>query len=270
MRVPHVVLSCEDDKVIGAPFYVMEKVAGSVLRDSVPDSLDDPLAAHDIGSELVTALAELHRVDHTKVGLEGFGKPTGYLQRQLKRWSGQLELATSVTAASREVPVMFEVRDRLAQQVPDSPPAVVVQGDYKLDNVIFAPGSKARLAAILDWEMATIGDPLADVGWMVSFWRQADDPPDPLHESLASITSRPGFMTRAELLDLYSSLTGTPTEGIRWYVALAVWKLACLLEGSYGRHLLGTTDDPFFARLETGVPDLGSAALSILEGELAL
>lgn len=270
VRVPRVVLACEDEQIIGAPFYVMEKVQGHVLRDSVPEELDNQTAARDIGAELVTALAELHRVDHTKIGLDGFGKPSGYLERQLRRWTGQLELATSVTATSREVPVMFECRDRLAEQVPESPGAVVVQGDYKLDNVIYSPGQKAHLAAILDWEMSTIGDPLADVGWMISFWRQADDPPDPLHENLASITSRPGFMQRQELLETYSSLTGTSTEGIRWYVAFAVWKLACLLEGSYGRHLMGTTDDPFFARLETGVPELGSAALSILQGELSL
>ncbi|MCA1840275.1 MAG: phosphotransferase family protein [Actinobacteria bacterium] len=270
VRVPDVALACEDTSVIGAPFYLMQKVDGAVLRDSIPGFLDNETDHAEIGTELVTALAELHSVDWMKVGLEGFGKPTGYLQRQVRRWTGQLELATSITSQSREVPDMWKVRDWLSANMPESGDPVIVHGDYKLDNVIYAPSSPARLAAILDWEMSTIGDPLSDLGWLISFWIQAGDPPDPLHSDLSRLTTAPGSKTRAELIDIYASKTGRKVGDIRWYVVAAVWKLACLLEGSYGRHLLDTTDDPFFARLQTGKPMLAKGALDIAAGGMDL
>lgn len=270
VRVPKVLLACEDESVIGAPFYVMERVEGAVIRDAVPNPIDDPANRRLIGEELVRALAELHAVDFAAVGLEGFGKPEGYLERQIRRWSGQLELATSITAAQRPVPQMWEVRDWLASSVPASPAPAVVHGDYKLDNVMFAPGAPACLVSIFDWEMATLGDPLADLGWMLSFWTDPDDPPAPLAGGLPRVTDAPGFMTRAELIDLYGALSGRSVGDLRWYVVAAVWKLACLLEGSYGRHLMGTTDDPFFARLGEGVPALAQRALEIGKGGFSI
>jgi len=266
VRAPKVVLACDDVSVIGAPFYLMERVEGAVIRDAVPKTIDDLTNRQLIGEELVRALVELHAVDFGKVGLEGFGKPEGYLQRQIRRWSGQLELATSITVTQRPVPEMWEVRDWLASSVPVSPAPTVVHGDYKLDNVMFALDAPARLVSIFDWEMATLGDPLADLGWLLSFWRQADDPPETFEGDLPRVTAAPGFMTRAELIDLYASLSGRRVGDLRWYVVAAVWKLACLLEGSYGRHLMGTTDDPFFARLEEGVPALARRALEIGKG----
>lgn len=270
VRVPQVALSCDDDSVLGAPFYVMEKVEGSVLRDAIPSAIDIPGERRRIGEELTDALIELHGVDHVAVGLESFGKPTGYLERQVRRWTGQLELATSITIQSREVPSMWQVRDWLSENMPESGPAVIVHGDYKLDNVLYAPGAPASLSAILDWEMSTIGDPLSDLGWMLSFWREAGDPVDPLHEDLSRLTASDGFATRHELIARYEQGAGKKVASLRWYLVAAVWKLACLLEGSYGRHLLGTTDDPFFARLETGISALAAAALDISRGSMDL
>ncbi|HVE75193.1 MAG TPA: phosphotransferase family protein [Actinomycetota bacterium] len=264
VRVPRTVLSCEDESVIGAPFYLMEKVEGPVLRSELPEELRT--SRSEIGRELVNALAELHAVDYEQVGLGGLGKAAGYLERQIKRWTGQLDLATSITSTSREVPQMWEVRHWLAANVPESSRSTIVHGDYKLDNVVYGATSPARLVAILDWEMCTLGDPLADLGWMISFWREAGDQEDPVFQGLSSVTAAQGFSTRAELVQLYEELTGTQTESLTWYVVLAVWKLACLLEGSYGRHLLGTTDDPFFAQLEQGVPALARRALQVAEG----
>ncbi|MEO7819113.1 MAG: phosphotransferase family protein, partial [Actinomycetota bacterium] len=255
VRVPHVVLACEDTAVIGAAFYLMEKVDGVVIRDQVPQALEN----EGIGPELITALAELHQVDPLLVG----GKPTGYLQRQVKRWSGQLELATSLTTQSREIPDMWKVRDWLGEHMPTSGDPAIVHGDYKLDNTMFAPSAPTRLLAILDWEMSTVGDPLADLGWLLSFWHEPSDPPDPLHDALPRLPQ-----SRAELIALYEHLTGRVASDMRWYVVLAIWKLGCLLEGSFGRHLLGSTDDPFFARLETGVPALARSALDVAAGSL--
>lgn len=270
VRVPKVLLACEDESVIGAPFYLMEKVEGWVIRTEVPSVLSNIQDRARIGEELVTGLVELHSIDYTKVGLDGFGKPTGYLERQIRRWSGQLELATSITKQSREVPEMWEVRDWLADNLPETQRSVIVHGDYKLDNVMYAQGSPARLNAIFDWEMSTIGDPLADLGWMLSFWREAGDPEDPLHAGLAKLTTAEGFHARSELIGLYEAKSGLKVTNMTWYVVAAIWKLACLLEGSYGRHLMGTTDDPFFAMLETGIPALANSAMDVAKGAMSL
>lgn len=266
VRVPRVSLACEDPEVIGAPFYLMEKVSGSVLRFEIPDPIHNTKDHALICEQLVTALVELHSVDPVDVGLDGFGKPTGYLARQIKRWTGQLELATSITTQAREVPEMWELKGWLEEHLPESGDPVIVHGDYKLDNVMFSVAPPATLVAILDWEMSTIGDPLSDLGWMISFWRESDDPPDPLRDGLPQITTEKGFLPRTQLVEMYQELSGRKVRDLTWYVVAAVWKLACLLEGSFGRHLMGTTDDPFFAALEQGVPGLANRGLDLARG----
>jgi aminoglycoside phosphotransferase (APT) family kinase protein len=151
----------------------------------------------------------------------------------------------------------------LESHLPESGAPTVVHGDYKLDNVVFATKPPARLLSILDWEMSTIGDPLADVGWMASFWREPGDPADVL-EGDTAVTRLPGFIRRAELVNRYRDRTGRDTGDLVFYTVLATWKLAVLLEGSYARHLAGATDDPLFARLEDGVPALGRRALEAI------
>jgi aminoglycoside phosphotransferase (APT) family kinase protein len=265
VRSPKPVIACEDIAVIGVPFYLMEKVDGFVIRTELPPGFRDDDSAGEragLGDELVDALAELHAVDWRAAGLEGWGRPTGYLQRQIKRWNGQLELATQF---SRPLPDLVRIRDWLSQHAPEDSDPTIVHGDYKLDNVIFSPDAPARLLSIFDWEMSTIGDPLADVGWLLSYWRDPEDPPNPIHPDLALMTAS-GFSTRAELLARYSERTGRSMRDITFYSVLAVWKLAVLLEGSYARHLAGVTDDPFFAELEEGVPALGRRALELIDG----
>ncbi len=261
VRAPRPLLACEDDSVIGAPFYVMERVEGLVVRDRLPDFVDqDQDVERRVGEELIEALAELHAVDWTAVGLEGWGKPTGYLDRQLRRWTGQIQLTTRFT---RPLPDLLRVGEWLEETLPPSPPSTIVHGDYKLDNVVLASEPPARILAILDWEMSTIGDPLADLGYLLSFWREPGDPPDPVLIEQAQLTRIPGFSTREELVDRYRERTGRHVGDLTWYGVLAAWKLAILLEGSYARHLAGATDDPFFAELEDGVPALGRRALEM-------
>jgi len=262
VRVPQPLCLSEDESIIGAPFYLMERVQGLVIRDELPDVFAES-DRRKIGEELVDALVELHAVDPASCGLDTFGKPTGYLDRQLRRWTGQLELTLPFT---RPLPDLEKVGEWLRDNRPDSPPTTIVHGDYKLDNVMFAPQPPPRLMAILDWEMSTLGDPLADVGWMASFWLDPEDGTDDLLARQASVTQHPGFMRRAELVERYRQATGRDTSGLGWYVVLAIWKLAILLEGSYARHLGGMTDDPFFAQMETGVPRLAQRALEVAAG----
>ena len=259
VRVPRTMLMCDDESVIGAPFYVMERVRGVVIRDRLPDVFDEPHRAA-IGEELVDALVELHSVDPNAAGLEGFGKPTGYLDRQLRRWKGQMELTLPLT---RPIPELEQVGEWLHDHQPASQATTIVHGDYKLDNVMYADKPPARLAAILDWEMSTLGDPLADVGWMISFWREAGDPTEDVLARTSRVTELPGMAGRADLADRYARATGRDLDRLSWYQVLAIWKLAILLEGSYARHLAGMTDDPFFAEMEQGVPALARLALEV-------
>ncbi|MEO8323114.1 MAG: phosphotransferase family protein [Actinomycetota bacterium] len=261
-RSPRTILRCEDDSIIGAPFYLMERIDGVVIRADLRKFLpqDD---RWKVGEELVDALVELHSVDPASVGLADFGKPTGYLERQLRRWNGQLELTLPFT---RPLPDLEKVGEWLRDNIPSSPPSTLVHGDYKLDNVMFAPEGPARLNAILDWEMSTIGDPLADLGWMISFWSESDDPGGDMFADLTNVTVQPGFSRRKDLIARYEERSGTDVRALDWYRIMATWKLAILLEGSYARHLAGATDDPFFARMEEGVPALARRGLALMTG----
>ena len=259
VRVPRTLLACSDESVIGAPFYLMEKIEGHVIRNELPPVFTEERRGA-IGDELVDALVELHSIDPASCGLDTFGKPTGYLERQLRRWTGQLELTMPF---SRPMPDLERLGQWLGAHLPERQQTTIVHGDYKLDNVMFAPHPPARLRAILDWEMSTLGDPLADLGWMISFWREPGDASGDIFEQTTRVTEMPGFRSRAELIDRYASATGRSVEGLEWYTVLAIWKLAILLEGSYARHLAGMTDDPFFAELEHGVPALARKALEI-------
>jgi aminoglycoside phosphotransferase (APT) family kinase protein len=261
VRAPRAILMCEDPSVIGAPFYLMERMQGVVIRNALPEPFaGDESSRRAIGDELVDALAELHAVDWREVDLEGFGKPSGYLERQLRRWSGQLALTEPLT---RPLPDLHRMGTWLEDRLPPDGEVTIVHGDYKLDNVAFRQDRPVRLAAILDWEMSTLGDPMADVGWMASFWRGAGDPEEPILDE-QTVTRLPGFRSRDELLTRYEAMSGRPVGDLTFYRALAIWKLAILLEGSYARHVAGVTDDPFFARLEEGVPSLGALALSMI------
>jgi aminoglycoside phosphotransferase (APT) family kinase protein len=258
VRTPDVIATCDDKTVIGAPFYVMELIEGHVMTAAVPPALVGEEAR--IGEQLIDALVEVHAVDWRACGLEGYGKPTGYLERQLRRFGGLWE-----HNRTRELPVLDQVTAWLADHIPQSGEATIVHGDYRLGNTMFAPRAPARLLAIFDWELATIGDPLADVGYLVATWSQHDDPEDALR-GLSAATRRPGFPTREELIARYEERSGRSMSDVRWYMTLALWKSAVFLEGSYKRRLAGTTEDDFFDRLQTGVPAIAERAWATATG----
>lgn len=247
-RVPRAFVLCEDPAVIGAPFYLMERKRGHVIRGDLPRPLNTPEQRRRIGFEMIDALAEVHAVDWRAIGLTG--RSEGYLDRQLARWQRQAELTVGKV---RELPALRGVTDWLVEHKPTQGAATVVHGDFKLDNVMFAFDAPARLIAIFDWEMATIGDPLADLGWLMHTWGRpegaSDDEPLPL-------TAEPGFATREELAERYAERSGRRMEHFDWYHVLALWKLALILEGLYVHYKTGTASNPGAAAFETQVPAL--------------
>jgi aminoglycoside phosphotransferase (APT) family kinase protein len=256
VRVPKVLAVCENPELIGAPFYVMERVAGEVITDALPPGLDNPSERARVADQLIDALVEVHAVDWMAVGLEGFGKPTGYLERQLRRFGGLWE-----HNKTRELPEVEEVGGWLAANLPQSPPATVVHGDYRLGNTMFAAAAPARLVAIFDWEMATIGDPLADVGYLVMQWTQPDDPPAKFN--LHTATRLEGFPTREQLVARYEERSGRSMRALDWYVTLALWKAVVFMEGNYKRAVAGSTDDPYLKSFGEGVVEIAQRALVV-------
>jgi aminoglycoside phosphotransferase (APT) family kinase protein len=260
--VPVPIACCTDVEVIGAPFYLMNVVDGVVVRESLPVVLtSDPEAARGCGFALIDALAGIHRFDWRAGGLEGFGRPDGYLERQVPRWLGQLE-----RYKTRELPEVDEAGTWLTERVPPMQEPGVIHGDYKLDNVMLAPHLPVELVAVVDWEQSTIGDPLVDLGWVLGLWAESNDA-----ASLAGVTpfaGRADVPTRHELLERYAANTDRDLEHVRYYCVLGLFKLACVMEGSFARFRAGTSDDAYFASLAQGVPALARRALEFANGNL--
>lgn len=256
VRAPRVLAVCDDTAVIGAPFYVMERVPGEPITDTVPAGLDSEAQRDRIADELIDALVELHGADWSALGLEGFGKPTGYLERQLRRFGGLWE-----HNRTRDIPQLDEVGRWLAANLPQSPAATIVHGDYRLGNTMFTTEAPARLTAILDWEMATIGDPLADIGYLMIHWVQAGDAENRF--TLHAVTAQPGFPRRSEMVARYEQRSGRSVSDLDWYVALALFKAAVFMEGNYKRAVAGSTDDPYLKSFGEGVVELAARALDV-------
>jgi aminoglycoside phosphotransferase (APT) family kinase protein len=258
VRVPPVLAVCDDESVLGVPFYVMEEIRGTVITSTIPPALDEPPERRRICEELVDRLAEIHAVDWRACGLEGYGRPSGYLERQLRRFTGLWE-----HNKTRELPVVEDVRDWLEANMPESPDSTIVHGDYRLGNVLVADEAPARLVAIFDWELSTIGDPLADLGYFTVTWAQAGDPDDSSFASLSAATRREGFMTRDELIARYERQSGRSMSALNWYQALALWKAAVFMEGNYKRFTMGASDDQYLAAFDRGVPMLAEKARAV-------
>lgn len=257
--VPRPILLCEDPSVIGAPFYLMEWVEGIAIRSQLPAAYaNDVSARHGLAERLIDTLAEIHRLDWRAIGLEGLGKPVGYIERQVRRWTGQL-----MGAWNREISDLLRVAEWLRDHVPESPPPTLVHGDYRLDNLMFLPQPPATVTAVVDWEMSTIGDPLADLGYLLTFWRDPGDPSPGFEDDAWTISQLPGFPRREWLIERYVQRTARDVGNLTFYQVLAIWKLAILLEGSYKRLKDGMADDPWFESLETGVPALARRALEM-------
>jgi len=250
---------CEDETVNGAPFYVMEYKHGVVLEAELPAGFaTEPADRHNISMALVDTLVTLHAVDYEAIGLGSFGRPAGYLERQVRRWSQQWE-----RSKTDELAEIDELIRRLGAALPASPPATIVHGDYRLGNMALDPLRPERVVAIFDWEMATLGDPLADLGYTLIYWAEAGDPGDP---GLASPTALPGFASRAELVEAYAKRSGRDTSSVDFYQVLALYKLAVISEGIYARYLQGKTLGKGFEGMTRRSGAIAARALRIADG----
>jgi aminoglycoside phosphotransferase (APT) family kinase protein len=256
IRVPPVVAVCEDESVLGVPFYVMDFVDGDVITTRLPDGLDEPARAR-LGDDLVDLLAEIHAADVEDPALAPFRRGGDYLERQLRRFT---ELWPR--NATRPIPVVDEVAARLAAERPAPVEPTVVHGDFRLGNTIVAGG---RIVAALDWEMGAIGDPRADLGYLVATWSEHGGPPSLIGGSPA--TAAAGFPTKAELVERYARVSGRDVGDLGWFVALALWKAAIFCEAIYGRYVRGelASGDDAAAIFEQAVPLMAKAAAAALD-----
>jgi aminoglycoside phosphotransferase (APT) family kinase protein len=253
--VPGVHLLCSDPEVLGAPFYLMDEVEGTIYRTAADSADLGEERARALSYRLVDVLADLHAVDPDEVGLGDFGRADGYLQRQVSRWFRQFE-----ASRSRDIPGMDELQSRLGDNIPASQRAVVVHGDYRLDNTVVAADD--TIAAVLDWEMATLGDPLADVGLMKVYWEISGDAPgNPVAQAVSAAAGFPGM---DELTDRYAARTGLDLTPLPWYTAFAAYKLAVISEGIHYRYTQGKTVGEGFAHIGALVPMLVASALETL------
>jgi aminoglycoside phosphotransferase (APT) family kinase protein len=260
--VPHAeaFLLCEDDDVIGAPFYVMEHLDGLRLYDDLPAPFDEPAARRRVAEELFDALAAIHDVDWRAVGLDDFGRPDNFTARQADRWMRQL-----ASYRTRDLPDLDAAARWLCDHVPTTQRATLIHGDYGLHNVLYAREQPTCMIGVVDWETATIGDPLMDLGYLAGLWLEGDEPQRWIASALPYDVA--GFPGRAELTARYASRTGLELTDLAWYRAMAQLKVACILEGSYARFVRGDADDAHLATFEHAVPNHAAYALAITRGE---
>ncbi|MCA9622583.1 MAG: phosphotransferase family protein [Myxococcales bacterium] len=257
---PKPLLLCEDHEVMGADFYVMERIAGVIVRRQLPKgvSVDEPTARR-LCETLLDTLVELHALDYQVIGLGDLGKPEGYVERQVTGWSKRYE-----ASQTDDIPAMPRLSAWLAANMPTSPAPCIIHNDYKFDNVIYDSTAFERIVGVLDWEMATVGDPLMDLGTMLCYWVEAGD-----HDGLKNLsfgpTMLPGMYTRRALAERYADETGRPIDDILFYFVFGLFKTAVVLQQIYYRWKQGLTKDPRFGALIVGVQLLAQAGDAALE-----
>jgi aminoglycoside phosphotransferase (APT) family kinase protein len=263
---PRPYLLCQDPAVIGVPFYLMERRTGLVVRREIPAEIGNDLQLRRrISESLVDTLARLHKVDIYTSGLVAIGKPTGFVTRQVRGWSERWQ-----RSKTSELPEIDAVIDWLSSRIPLEPdpdqgrPATLVHNDFKLDNVMLDPADPARVVAVLDWEMCTVGDPLVDFGIFLCYWAQKDDP-EARRDSISPVTTEAGWLNRAEIIDRYALKTGWDMSGIAFYETFALFKVAVVLQQIFYRYFRGQTHDERFKDFDKRVAGLARAALDVAE-----
>jgi aminoglycoside phosphotransferase (APT) family kinase protein len=257
---PRAYVYCEDVSVIGAPFFVMERRHGVVVRQTIPPEFGggrDPVQNRKLSEVLIDTLADLHLVDPASVGLATIGKPEGFMERQVRGWTERWE-----RAKTREVEQASAISRWLVENLPPSPPAVLLHNDWRLDNMMMAHGDPGRAVAVFDWDMCTLGDPLADVGTVLTSWFQENEDVGPWTPMPSAV---PGFLTRREAVDRYAARAGVDTSRIAYYRVFGVFKMAVVIQQIYFRFHRGQTTDERFRLFEPVVDRLLGLAGALAE-----
>jgi aminoglycoside phosphotransferase (APT) family kinase protein len=262
-QAPRAILFCDDPSIIGAPFFVMQRRSGFVIpnRRPLPTGITtDPQTFRHMSEGFVDALADLHTVDYQQIGLEGLGRPDGFVRRQITGWMDRWEKAKTA-----EVPLMNKLGAWFLENIPPAQKPVLLHNDFYLHNVMFAPDNSGRVVGVFDWEMSTLGDPLVDLGIALNYWRDASDAEDLLELSEGHAhTARPGFMTRDELVQRYAKRTGRDVSQIDFYRAWALWKTSTVVQQIYVRFVRGQTSDPRFESMGKQPPVLARVAAEVV------
>lgn len=262
---PKALALCQDVAVVGAPFVVLEFVRGLIVREQFPDGYPDGVGARQAtGRSVVDVLADLHLLDPGELGLSDFGRPEGYLSRQLRRWSAQWQASAQVS--SEVADSLHQLVARLESTIPTPQRHSVVHGDYRLDNLILHESTPGKIAAVLDWELSTVGDPLADLGLFSLYWHEASDGDLRRTALLSSVTGSGGFPSRRELVERYATRTGLDLSALRWYVAFACFKLAAVVAGVVMRGRRGAMIGDGFTAMHTRIPALVEFGHLVLSG----
>jgi aminoglycoside phosphotransferase (APT) family kinase protein len=258
---PEPLVFCDDPTVTDAPFYVMERRRGIILRAKPPKGMDiSPAQAEALCENMVEVWAQLHELDYAAAGLGDLGRPTGYVRRQVEGWSKRYRRAKTDDAPDFES-VMAWLD---ANQPADSPAPALVHNDFKFDNLVLDPARPTEIIGVLDWEMATIGDPLMDIGGSLGYWVQAHDP-EPLQMMRQLPTNLPGMFTRQQLVERYAARTGRPVEAFDFYFCFGLFRLAVIAQQIYYRFFHGQTKDPRFQMLVYAVQILEQTARGVIE-----
>jgi aminoglycoside phosphotransferase (APT) family kinase protein len=260
IRLPPILAVCEDETVLGVPFYVMRFLDGRVVTTELPPGLEEAAARRRLGEELVEALVEIHGADVRDPPLAAFARSGSYLERQVRRFTQLWEVN-----ATRKLPTVVEVGERLAELLPEPLATTVVHGDYRLGNLMVACDRPDRVIAVLDWEMGAIGDPRADLGYLLATYAEPGGEPSPL--GVSPVTTLDGFPTKAELVARYTARSGREVGPLEWFEALALWKAAVFCEAIYGRYTRGELgeEDARAAAFEHAVPRMAEAAAARLD-----
>ncbi len=256
---PRAFLYCEDPAVIGAPFFVMERRRGIVVRETMPDAFAaDPRAGQKISRALIETLVEFHAVDYASLGLDDLGKPEGFIERQVEGWTRRW-----LEAAAEPLSEMDACSAWLSENLPPASDSSLVHNDFKLDNLMVQPGDPGRVVAVFDWDMCTLGDPLSDLGALLAYW---SEPADSAQLRAMAMMPSEGFWNRSQLLELYERLSGRDLRHARFYHCLGLFRLAVIIAQIYFRFRRGQTSDPRFAAFGQLIPVVAREALQVAEG----
>ncbi len=254
--VPETLFYTDDKDIIGAEFYVMERAEGHLIHTHIPKEWEwDKAATRSLCEEFFSKLVDLHNVDYAAIGLSDFGRPDGYVERQIGGWNRRFEKAWT-----EDIDTFEDVRYWLDSKKPDREMgSAILHGDYRIDNCILQKDDPTKINAILDWEISALGDPLMDLGNTLSYWIQADDPPE-MHAMVRQPSMAPGMMTRQEVLDFYAQKTGADVSNFQFYYVYGIWRLAVIIQQIYYRYYHGQTDNPRFKTYGQMANGLGNLA----------